>query len=143
MLSEVSNALFLTYLASEYGNDYQGGHESTQRQRILVLGLSVFLVNVLDRVSGAQEIANTFLRQCLHLPRIFFVAVAFFGGLYVDLTRQQHRHAGLEMSLWEHLHLPMEWLNGPIYYGTLYGPFAWVYIYVKRQVLAEATSLPL
>jgi hypothetical protein len=46
------------------------------------------------------------------------------------------------INIWEALHLPMEWLNAPIYYGTLYGPFAWVYVYVKRQVCEEATSLP-
>lgn len=29
------------------------------------------------------------------------------------------------VDLWEYIfHLPLEWLNKPIYYGTLYGPFA-------------------
>ena len=39
------------------------------------------------------------------------------------------------INLWEALHLPNEWLNAPIYYGTLYGPFAWVYVYVKHQIV--------
>jgi hypothetical protein len=37
---------------------------------------------------------------------------------------------------------PMEWLNAPIYYGPLYGSFAWVYVHVKRQICQEANSLP-
>lgn len=40
------------------------------------------------------------------------------------------------IDLWEKvLHLPLEWLNNPIYYGTLYGPFAYTYVHVKREVL--------
>ena len=40
------------------------------------------------------------------------------------------------IDLWEHVfHLPLEWLNNPIYYGTLYGPFAYTYVHVKREVL--------
>jgi hypothetical protein len=67
---------------------------------------------------------------CKILPAYPFLAVAIsFVFLFV-------------INLWEALHLPLEWLNAPIYYGTLYGPFAWVYVYVKRQVCDEATSLP-
>lgn len=40
------------------------------------------------------------------------------------------------VDLWEYVfHLPLEWLNNPIYYGTLYGPFAYTYVHVKREVL--------
>jgi len=40
------------------------------------------------------------------------------------------------VDLWEYIfHLPLEWLNKPIYYGTLYGPFAAVYVYVKKEML--------
>lgn len=39
------------------------------------------------------------------------------------------------VDLWEFLHLPLEWLNNPIYYGTLYGPFAYTYVHVKQEVL--------
>lgn len=46
------------------------------------------------------------------------------------------------INIWEFLHLPLEWLNGPIYYGTLYGPFGWIYIHVKRQVQQQAMALP-
>jgi len=41
------------------------------------------------------------------------------------------------ISLLEHLHLPLEWLNWPIYYGTLYGPFSCVYFQVKEMIIME------
>eukprot|EP00536_Pseudo-nitzschia_multiseries_P017612 jgi/Psemu1/293120/fgenesh1_pg.1674_\ len=43
------------------------------------------------------------------------------------------------VDLWEYvLHLPLEWLNRPIYYGTLYGPFAYTYVHVKQEVVRES-----
>ena len=42
----------------------------------------------------------------------------------------------------EALRLPTAWLNGPIYYCALYGPFCSVYYFAKRQV-ASARLLPL
>jgi hypothetical protein len=47
------------------------------------------------------------------------------------------------INLWDFLHLPEEWLNAPIYYGTLYGPFAYTYMHVKQQVLChDAYAMP-
>jgi hypothetical protein len=47
------------------------------------------------------------------------------------------------ISIWDFLKLPEEWLQWPIYYGTLYGPFVYVYCTVKRQVLCmDGYSLP-
>lgn len=44
------------------------------------------------------------------------------------------------VDFWEYvLHLPLEWLNNPIYYGTLYGPFAYTYVHVKKEVLRKTT----
>ena len=40
----------------------------------------------------------------------------------------------------EALALPTAWLNWPVYYGTLYGPFASVYVSVKA---AARTHVPL
>ena len=59
------------------------------------------------------------------LPAYPFLAVLFsFGFLFV-------------VDLWELLGLPLEWLNMPIYYGTLYGPFAYTYVHVKREVVRK------
>lgn len=41
------------------------------------------------------------------------------------------------ISFCEHLHLPLDWLNWPIYYGTLYGPFSLVYFQVKSKIVEE------
>ncbi|KAL3907917.1 MAG: hypothetical protein SGILL_008680 [Bacillariaceae sp.] len=47
------------------------------------------------------------------------------------------------INLWDFLKLPEEWLNAPIYYGTLYGPFAYTYVHVKQQVLCyDAYAMP-
>ncbi len=41
------------------------------------------------------------------------------------------------ISLLEHLHLPLQWLNWPIYYMVLYGPFSLVYLQVKETIIEE------
>lgn len=193
MFSEVVNAIVLTYFASEYliadhhhqsftqqqlryDHDPSGDSDQRRRRRLLyyvTVFVTVGMVNVLDRVSGAQQVANNLLEGLLHIPRLLFVAVTYMITLYWDVKRNApllHPRIFLSkvgwafvavlpaypfmavlisfvflfvVNLWEALHLPMDLLNAPIYYGTLYGPFAWVYIYVKRQVLEEATSLPL
>lgn len=65
------------------------------------------------------------------LPAYPFLAVLIsFGFLFV-------------INIWEFLQLPEEWLNMPIYYGTLYGPFAYTYVHVKQQVVCyESNALP-
>lgn len=132
----------------------------------------VALVNLLDHVSGKKEKANVLLQSFFHLPKIVFAAVAYMTCLYFDIHRRAPlltlsaflAKVGLAflrvlpaypflavlmsfvflfvINIWEALGLPLEWLNAPIYYGTLYGPFAWVYAQVKRQVLWEYSTLP-
>jgi hypothetical protein len=178
MISEVVNTLFLTYLASEYliaedlPSRQRSHHSRISIQPTIAVFLIVLLVNTLDRLTGAIDIANRLLQGFLHLPRILFAATAYVVALYIDVRRRVvpvtikafSAKVGwafikvlpaypflavlisfvflLVINLWEALHLPLEWLNAPIYYGTLYGPFAWVYVHVKRQVCEEATSLP-
>lgn len=178
--------MFLTYLASEYlVADNQ--HTPPWKEKgsvgsllgnggrlpyLLLGGTAVFLVNLLDRVSGAKEVVNQALEGFLHLPRILFVSIAYILALYLDVKRRAPllnlrlfgTRVGLAflkvlpaypflavlisfvfmfvINIWENLHLPMELLNAPIYYGTLYGPFAWVYVHVKKEILSELTSLP-
>jgi hypothetical protein len=190
MISEVVNALFLTYVASEYVVSEQCNASSYSsrsvfggvpvRPLILKMIFVVFVVNVLDRVTGAMNFVNRLLDGFLHLPRVSFAAVAYLVALYVDVTRGRGSttttttskmtlrtfasKVGVAfcqvlpaypflavlisfvfmfvISIWEALHLPLEWLNAPIYYGTLYGPFAWVYMLVKQRVAEEQYSLP-
>jgi hypothetical protein len=69
----------------------------------------------------------TFLRV---LPAYPFLAVLIsFGFLFV-------------INIFEFLHLPLELLNWPIYYGTLYGPFTFVYWKVKQRVVEDLSTLP-
>ena len=132
----------------------------------------VLLVNLLDHVSGIKEKANLLLQGFFHLPKIIFAAVAYTTCLYYDIHRRSPlltlrvflAKVGwaflrvlpaypflavlisfvflFVINIWEALGLPLEWLNAPIYYGTLYGPFAWVYTQVKSQVVGEYSSLP-
>jgi hypothetical protein len=48
----------------------------------------------------------------------------------------------LLVTMLEGARLPTSWLNGPIYYCALYGPFSSVYYFVKRQI-STARLLPL
>jgi len=193
MISEVANALFITFFASEYiiadntnrnASQQQRQHDSTNDCAALLppsvqsnlyrifLPLAILsLINILDRITGAIEIANSLLSSFLHLPKILFAATSYLLALYLDVKRRipiSFRSFGRRVGwvflrvlpaypvlavlisfvfmfvirLWEVLALPEEWLNGPIYYGVLYGPFGWVYVEVKRQVFEEVFSLP-
>lgn len=76
-----------------------------------------------------------FLRQlmqsfCRLLPVYPFLAVVIsFGFLFV-------------ITVFEKLNLPMEILNMPIYYGTLYGPLMMLYWDVKKTVARSGNVLP-
>jgi hypothetical protein len=77
--------------------------------------------------SFLRQVAIAFLRI---LPVYPFLAVLIsFVFLFV-------------ISAFEALHLPLEILNMPIYYGTLYGPFSYIYYNVKRRVIESTQSLP-
>jgi hypothetical protein len=65
---------------------------------------------------------------CRILPVYPIAAVLIsFGFLFV-------------INLFEALHIPTDILNWPIYYGTLYGPFSYIYFTVKSSVIQEMTS---
>lgn len=46
------------------------------------------------------------------------------------------------INIFEFFNIPLSILNWPIYYGTLYGPFSFVYWKVKERVVQEKYSLP-
>ena len=46
------------------------------------------------------------------------------------------------INIWEFFNLPLEWLNDPIYYCVLYGPFAYTYVHVKNEVIVNTMSIP-
>ena len=99
--------------------------------------------------------------------RILTIMGAYYGGCFWDVTHQrpdlQHRQFAMHfaaavgqallvlpvctiaigagfmgvLSALQALHCPTRWLNWPIYYGALYGPFASVYFFTKRRALRE------
>ena len=189
MLSEVCNALVLTYLATEYLiatnvstvplHKQQRGYwkEVVSSRRNIAVIVVVGLVNLIDRVSGlktASFLATTthFVQSHQLFFRIIFAALAYLVVLYWDCRRiNPALHLSdflsatgaaflyilpvypllavlisfgfmIVIDLFELFKLPLEWLNAPIYYGTLYGPFSTVYLRVKRSVVQARTSLP-
>jgi len=136
----------------------------------VILTPLVILTNILDHINDAPEFIEHILQKFLHLPRITFAASAYVLALYIDVRRYSKTlttkaffsKVGISflkvipaypflaviisfvflfvISFFESLHLPTQWLNWPIYYGTLYGPFVWVYMSVKRRVCREISS---
>lgn len=86
--------------------------------------LNDFKANFLPRV----------IRLFLRILPVYPVAAVLisFGFMFV-------------ISLFELLHMPVDVLNWPIYYGTLYGPFSYIYCIVKRDVIQEQSrsTLPI
>lgn len=98
MISEIINALFLTYLATEYllastSNIHNSREQSIDWQkksllRNLSVAAVVGLLNVFDRVSGAARFLNNLLKGFLHLPKGVFVAFSYVLALYSKSSLQ-------------------------------------------------------
>ena len=176
-LSEISNALLVTYAATEYHVKFEksrAGNLSIQqflrsfvlRNRLLLLGLVV--LNVLERVTGAASVLKDTFEQMLHAPKIILAALLYITSLYYDclqyipdlplMTKFLPKVGvsfcrilplypflavliafffGFLIEVFEGLHLPLRYLNWPIYYGTLYGPFSAVYFQVKQSLVED------
>lgn len=87
------------------------------------------------RISPQLDFATEYMPQVgkaflYVLPVYPFLAVLISVGFLFVVT------------ILDALHLPEDWLNWPIYYGTMYGPFSFVYWEVKKKVSQAASSLP-
>jgi hypothetical protein len=180
MISEVLNALFLTYIVTEYllasnldhmSRDVDWSKRILQRHNIIA-ALILAMINVLERITGAADIAKDLFQGFIHAPKIVFAAICYIFALRVD-CRKVAPHLGwkaflykvliaflyvlpvypalavlisfgflIVINIFEVLHLNEDILNWPIYYGTLYGPFSFVYWKVKGDILEERTTLP-
>lgn len=69
-------------------------------------------------------------KQCLYLAPLFPWLATFISFLFMIM-----------ISIFDVFGIPTRVLNGPIYYGTLYGPFVVVYHRVKKWA-KTATLLP-
>jgi len=45
------------------------------------------------------------------------------------------------ITFFEKFNLPLQWLNNPIYYGVLYGPFSLIYWNVKKRIIIEDVEI--
>jgi len=191
MLCEVVNAVFLTYLGTEFlvASSSSGSSSPYSRQQHGTVALDwwksrlngallsvVLIVNILDRlhVSGSFFLSffSQFLGRLYHAPRILFAALGYMMALFLDCQRhignlslkKFMKRVGFHflkvlpaypilavliscvflflITTFEALGLQLEWLNGPIYYGTLYGPFSVVYWNVKKSFMDDKNTLP-
>jgi hypothetical protein len=178
MISEVINALFVTYLATEYsGNGNSSKYDVDllplgKRRRVGIIFSMVLVVHAIESLTGIGAWIRAGLEALFHLPKVVFVIFFYIIALYLDclftLRQHQQRQAlsfwsdflprvlrlflricpiypilavGISflflflISLFELLRIPTDILNAPIYYGTLYGPFSYIYYHVKRDLL--------
>jgi len=73
----------------------------------------------LDVNTFAKELGSTILLFVPIFPWVAIIISFFFF---------------LAVSVLDFVGLPVDFLNWPIYYGTLYGPFSLVYMRVKRRI---------
>jgi hypothetical protein len=150
--------------SSRTGFSLQAFVTSRSNQSFVAL---VIVINLVDRLIGLALFLKGTVESLLHAPKIVLAAVLYMMVLYVDCLRHVPTlsprvfgsRVGMEflklvpvypclavliscgfmvlISICEHLHVPLEWLNWPIYYGTLYGPFSLVYVQVKRKIVDD------
>ena len=163
-VSEILTSLLCTYASSEWL------HGSKRRAIIAALAAITAQAAALAARSALPMLQT--LQVMPDLIKVAVVAVCFLGCLYLDTVVRSRRlsrndfigevgaamlrllpvfplfslviaFALLEVGeACERMGLPTAWLNGPIYYGMFYGPFAYVYISVKAVAKASAI-LPL
>lgn len=156
MISEVVNALFITYVGTEYllkSHNMSTPHRGILQSRKYTGAaiLLILLINVLDRVVAFNFLQkfNEFLHGFFHLPKVTFAATAYIFTLYFDCKKAspkltpKHFFSYLGkaacrilpiypflaifisfgfmflIAIFEKFNIPLEWLNWPIYYGTV------------------------
>ena len=166
--TEIATSILLTYAGSEWLHGSRrraivsGGAAAALQLlvRVLALGLS-------GSARALSAAAGLRIPPLLKAP---LIAAIFIGTLWLDtvgrgrLSRADFaaelQSATLRMlplcpllsllvaaallgvgEAFEHLGLPTEWLDLPIYYGVFYGPFVYTYLLVKAAA-ARATLLP-
>jgi hypothetical protein len=176
-LREIVNALFLTYMGTEWmlASSKENKHYNNGQLFVRIIGqnkLFAVLVTFINLVDALKNIFTPSTLTTLWQVRIALAALAYVVALYIDCKRSQPnltlasflRQVAIAflrilpvypflavlisfvflfvISAFEALHLPLEILNMPIYYGTLYGPFSYIYYNVKRRVIESTQSLP-
>uniref|UniRef100_A0A6U5DD88 Uncharacterized protein n=1 Tax=Calcidiscus leptoporus TaxID=127549 RepID=A0A6U5DD88_9EUKA len=156
---EILTALVLTLAASEYLHG--------SRRRALVCALTVGVANALaaahaaiTRWSAIILTVKVPLTAILYLVTCYWDTVvcneqlsraAFWAELHAAFVRLLPLFPLFSLliaflflevgTVFERMGWPTIWLNGPIHYGVLYGPFAYIYVRVKA-VAKASTPLP-
>lgn len=196
MISEVVNAIILTYFATEYKlvpqyNNNNNAQHQQQNKNVITnwffgveniitkpqnkLIIIIFIaINSFDYIIGLTSIFHVTFDGFLHIPKILFAAIIYIIAIYYDVKRYDNHNMNIRnkflpllgvatlrvlplypflavfisfiflfvITIFENLGMPIEILNWPIYYGTLYGPFSYIYFQIKEQVLKEKNTLP-
>jgi hypothetical protein len=151
MISEVANALFITYVGTEYLLSESSGVVRRKKRGLATLLAAVAFLNVFDHVTGAAGLLNKLLNGFVHLPKVGFAALVYVFALYFDCRKVAPALSAktflplvgkaflrvlpaypflavvvsfgfmIVINIFEALNLPLEYLNWPIYYGTLHG----------------------
>mmetsp|Transcript_31266 Transcript_31266/g.47296 ORF Transcript_31266/g.47296 Transcript_31266/m.47296 type:complete len:215 (+) Transcript_31266:45-689(+) len=157
-------------LKSKDGFSFKRFINSKPNQFFLLITL---LINAMNTLVGAASVMKQFFEQLMHFPKVMMAALMYVIVLYVDCVRHSPTmtHASflekvamqflkilpvypflaviisfvfmIIVTAFENLRLPFHWLNWPVYYGTLYGPFSIVYFQVKKEVCQEKFLLPI
>ena len=155
--TEILASILCTYASSEYLHG--------SRKRALYAAFAALFVTI---VHATQDWVAEMLPALGIVSKVPLVAAVYCGTLYADavvyggMRRVQFARAFtgalmellplfpllsiafafvfLEMGeLSERLGMGHKWLNVPIYYGVLYGPFC--YLYVRVKAVARASTL--
>lgn len=103
MISEVLNALLLTYLATEYSvashtvtigrqettatATSPGGLRYWRQPRYILPCLVVVIVNLVERLSFLGNAISGAMHEFMHIPKILFAAACYVVVLYYDCRR--------------------------------------------------------
>ena len=108
MLSEVINALFVTFLATEYIGEIDARRAYADRstrfaplaqRRIGIVFSIVLFVNIFDSLTGIGSMLHALLEALYHIPKVFVVMFFYIVSLYMDClyTLRQHHQS---FSFW-------------------------------------------
>ena len=101
------------------------------RSKVPLVALVFFVVMYADtasRLGGFWNFIGALQEAIGRLIPLFPLFSLAFAFLFLEIG-----------ELCEHYGLPTLWLNDPIYYGVLYGPFS--YLYVRVKATAKASTL--
>ena len=88
----------------------------------------VLYVDTASRLGGYWQYMGALHEAMGRLIPLFPLFSLAFAFLFLEIG-----------ELCERMGLPTLWLNDPIYYGVLYGPF--LYLYVRVKAIAKASTL--